>query len=1061
MLRTPLLPFDDWLGWTRLADGAPESEHSSPEEEAEARKAALRSRLAELLTPDLLEAFYTTSSSFAESVEAWLRDPEGRRGQAAEAKLVAYFSRMAGRPTPFGLFSGFTLGGVGGRTSLGLPARSAYARRTRLDYRYLLKLADAFEQDKSLRRFISYRPNSSLYPAGGKLRYFERANGPGKGFHYRAAVCEPSDYMEAVLERARHGATWEELVETLALYGASAEGGAGTAEELTQDAADFIDELIESQILVSELRPALAADDPAAEMIRRMRRIRPLRGAARSLSLAARELARIDARGLGNAKEDYAPVVGRLREVGGAVDFKESDAFFIDLLKPAPDFRLGAKVTDEIVRGLRVLHSISWHQEKTLDGFAEAFEERFGTREVPLLEALDEESGVRFRAQDAGGHQLSEWDRALLWRVASLESDGGHTLRLDEAALRALETSQPKQLIPCFSVFATVAAESEEAVEDGRYSLFVKSYSPSASLFGRFCSVDEDLRAKVEQMLRAEEATLPDAVHAEIVHYPAGPMLNNILTRPALRRFTIPLLAESATPADEQLQLSDLTVSVREGRVRLRSVSLDREVIPHNSNAHAYIWGYNLPVYQFLCSLSIQLGAGAPVWSWGPVLESLPYLPRVVFGRMIFAKARWRVAKGEIDGLKDAGDAELLAKVGDWRRGRGLPRFVALAEADQQLPVDLENILSVKSFLSLVRNKNVVVLSEMLPSPEELCVHSPEGRFQHELTVPFICPEVRPAAATPPRAALGGRVSSPLSRRVLLPGSDWMYAKIYASPSAAERLLTEAVLPLTRSLERRGARWFFIRYQDPHHHLRLRVRCGGREQFEAALREFGEVFNPLLDGGGLWRVQLDTYEREVERYGGPLGVELAEEIFHADSRAVLGMLGAAGEDEAKTNLRLCLGVAGANALLEDFGLGLRQRMEIARQMRNGFRAEMEADVVRMRVLGEKISADFRTDRERLTALLGEGHEEYTRHLKRRSDETRGCVRRLRESAGDLTQPLTELLKSYIHMHVNRLLRFPDRQQELVIYDYLYRTLDYFRARGVKEARGARAEGRVS
>jgi lantibiotic biosynthesis protein len=203
----------------------------------------------------------------------------------------------------------------------------------------------------------------------------------------------------------------------------------------------------------------------------------------------------------------------------------------------------------------------------------------------------------------------------------------------------------------------------------------------------------------------------------------------------------------------------------------------------------------------------------------------------------------------------------------------------------------------------------------------------------------------------------------------------------------------------------------------------------------------------------LWRVQVDTYEREVERYGGYEGVQIAEEIFHADSRAVAELLAALCDEDAKTNLRICLGVLGVNSLLEDFDLGLKARLEIARQLRDGFRGEMAGDALRMRVLGEKISNGFRTDREQLLTLVGGGESKYLKPLRRRSAEIQPYVVELREKEDDLSQPLHELLKSYVHMHVNRLLRFPDRQQELVIYDYLYRTLDFFRAREVREARG--------
>ena len=52
----------------------------------------------------------------------------------------------------------------------------------------------------------------------------------------------------------------------------------------------------------------------------------------------------------------------------------------------------------------------------------------------------------------------------------------------------------------------------------------------------------------------------------------------------------------------------------------------------------------------------------------------------------------------------------------------------------------------------------------------------------------------------------------------------------------------------------------------------------------------------LLEDGQLWRLQLDTYEREVERYGGPEGMVLAERLFQADSEAVLEIVEQYPED---------------------------------------------------------------------------------------------------------------------------------------------------------------------
>ena len=76
-----------------------------------------------------------------------------------------------------------------------------------------------------------------------------------------------------------------------------------------------------------------------------------------------------------------------------------------------------------------------------------------------------------------------------------------------------------------------------------------------------------------------------------------------------------------------------------------------------------------------------------------------------------------------------------------------------------------------------------------------------------------------------------------------------------------------------------------------------------------------EAAAPLLAGGILWKIQLDTYEREVERYGGAEGVALAERIFQADSETVLEILEMLEEGDAGVDERWRLALRGIDMLL--------------------------------------------------------------------------------------------------------------------------------------------------
>ena len=84
--------------------------------------------------------------------------------------------------------------------------------------------------------------------------------------------------------------------------------------------------------------------------------------------------------------------------------------------------------------------------------------------------------------------------------------------------------------------------------------------------------------------------------------------------------------------------------------------------------------------------------------------------------------------------------------------------------------------------------------------------------------------------------------------------------------------------------------WFFVRYADPDRHLRIRMH-GRQSTLQSVVSpQLNSWARHLVERDLCQRFCLDTYEPEVERYGGVAGVELSERIFGADSRAVTELL---------------------------------------------------------------------------------------------------------------------------------------------------------------------------
>jgi thiopeptide-type bacteriocin biosynthesis protein len=1043
VLRTPLLPFTEVTTWGHGLQAPTALDDSGVLDEAVATdRAQLRRRLEDIVTrPEFRDALFVASPSLAAAVDPWRKDPDSDKGRATERSLVSYVMRAAARPTPFGLFAGCTTGTIGARTCLRFEGMSRYRRHTRLDMDFLWNLAEAVERDPDLRGAFEYRPNSSLYQVGDRLLFAEARQGQ-TGRSYRLVAVGATPYLMQTLARARHGTRLDTLAAAL------------VDDEITRaDADEYITELADSQVLVADVRPQLTGAPPTETLAATLGRRERSAHLARQLDAAADGLAALDADGIGVPAERYHAVASVL---DGLPVRPESSRFVqVDLTKPAAEATLGTAVVAELLRGVEILHSLSrYRQHEGLRQFREQFTRRYETREVPLAQALDEENGIGFERSNSPSSEAApllaglplgrdqdhsvRWTRRdtfLLDKLTRALAAGSSEITIEAAEAAAVRDSTPPPLPDAFHVLAAIVADSEQAMrrDDFEVVLHAASGPSGARLLGRFLHADQELRQLVQAHLAAEEAVHPERVYAEVAHLPEG-RVGNILSRPVLRGYEIPYLGRSGVPADRQLSLSDLLVSVQGERIVLRSRRLGCEVIPRLTTAHNH-FGRGLGVYRFLCALQYQQVTPGIMWDWGPMALA-PFLPRVVSGRLTLSRARWNLGVTELAAFREPKGATQFHAVQRLRERLRLPRYLALADGDNELLIDLDNVLSLETLAHEVRGRASAPLVEMIPGPDQLCASGPEGPFTHQVIVPFV--RSSPHLATQPER----RSAAPSWPRRFPPGSEWLYVKLFTGTATADEVLLHVARAVGSSLAAGGAdQWFFIRYGDPDWHLRIRVHGAPDRLLAETLPLLHRATAPLLETGQLWRVQLDTYEREVERYGGEAGVRLAERVFHADSDAVLAVVGQLTGD-AGAELRWRVTLRGIDLLFDDLGLTLEQKRAIAQRARRGYGSEFGADGnfsrgISRRYRQERASVEILLDRHQdpppeLAASLWVLHQRSTL-LAPVAQELRALA-----DAGRLSVDLSELAMSLAHMHVNRMLRSAPRAQELVLYELLDR-----------------------
>ena len=130
-----------------------------------------------------------------------------------------------------------------------------------------------------------------------------------------------------------------------------------------------------------------------------------------------------------------------------------------------------------------------------------------------------------------------------------------------------------------------------------------------------------------------------------------------------------------------------------------------------------------------------------------------------------------------------------------------------------------------------------------------------------------------------------------MENRIFIPGSEWIYFKLYTGTKTADAILKNDLHSFCREMINSGIidKWFFIRYTDPDFHIRLRLHLNEVRDFSCIFNRFFVALQPLVKAGFMWNIQCDTYQREMERYGRNT-ISMIEDIFCIDSEYIIRLL---------------------------------------------------------------------------------------------------------------------------------------------------------------------------
>ncbi|NIF05872.1 hypothetical protein F3J23_10510 [Chryseobacterium sp. Tr-659] len=933
--------------------------------------------------------------------------------------ILKYFIRMTTRSTPFGTFashSNFELSSE--NQDIEQENMSSISRYTTLDLSFLFQVIALINRD--FPEVHEYELNDSIYKLGDYYRYIETTIQNEKRV-YTLSSLEKDELLDFLVETAANKSySFENLVALVA----------ENVEEVSEeDAKYYIFSLIEAQFFKSNFDICLNEQSPLRQTIEYLTSKKHLHTDLNTYLenlIKMEDYLKLLNSGIGQAQEHYDEIFSIANSFSVLYDRKH---LINTSLKRNLNFSpITKEDLSKIKKGIHVLSSF-WDKgndaiNENLENFKKMFYSRYEGNLVPLVEVLDNESGIGYVQEQNNETDFSSLLDTLSWpslenesftityhkkhhefwrrAISNAISNGDTSIDLNQHDIQSLQSKEDINLARSLSIMLEKVS--------GKIAINSVAGTSGLNLIARFSNEDDEIMASMNKIIK-EEQNNDHFIYVELLHLPDN-RVGNILLRQVKRGAQLSYLTK-ASSSEQTIHLNDLYIKMINGRIILFHKELNREIKIFHSTAHNFDYN-SLPVYQFLCDLQKQDISPGLVLNIGDSNYLMyDHVPRITFGDdIIFTPALWRVYQNEVSGIKSKNNSESIKVLQKYLSEKKVSRYFFISQGDNKLLIDSQNENLLFFLVEELRVKQRIVLTECLYDLNN-------DEFSNEIIMPLINKNHKVIKTELSEYIFNRNISD----NKFIPGNKWLYYKIYCGTKSSDKIVKDifpALLPhLTE--EELIKKWFYIRYNDPDNHIRLRLEINDGDLTNTAkiITTFNDYFDKHISEGIISKVEMGTYDREYERYEGEF-INVAEHIFYYDSTMTVDLL-----RNIPNNDDLWLyAIKSIDTYFNVFNLDLDRRYEIINNLYTGFQREFNVDSN----LKKQLDIKYRNNLNTISNII-----EITDNSSCFSQFVSSVAENCQEIENLTLTQKEKLVTSFIHMHINRLIRSRHRMHELIIY----------------------------
>ena len=893
----------------------------------------LKDRLFEICSnPDFREAILVSSRTLYNTLIDFCNGKEIKKFDYFVQSIYKYLIRMSIRPTPFGLFSGVDFGEYTDEETSFLYNDNKFEKFARPDLEWIISIVKDLEENYF--SYLTFKINDGIFIKGNRALLIHSTLKEDNNRIGEISVRATKPFMrtyELAKDCVEYGKLKHMLLEEYS-----------NADEKTIEG--FLKQLIEKEYLISNLRPPLTGLDQFDYIINELKKFEIQIPIISDLIDIKNEIDSYNKSLFGKGEEAYLKLCKKMKDVSNVKNLLQ-----VDTKLNLKEKKINKKIISEINDLMNILFRLSMaidNPEPFLSRYKQEFVEKYGQdREISLLELLDNDTGIggpfnyerpsNNRSLDiaitksVNGNVRDYFSEKYLYAIKNKENS--IVIKDNEVKDLEIEEINYENIPDSLEVNIIIKSQTNENNDISlKYNIGPNLGSTSAGKsFGRFSHMMDNpsnffksLNAEIKNLKNMDEY-----VTCEISYLPNEVRNANVTRNIHESDYEISLFTNGRKDNISRLKLDDIFIGIENNQFYAKSKTLNKKLLITMNNMLNPQAAPN--AIRFLYDISLE---GKKLWydfPWNDVYKNFSYVPAIKYKNFTICPETWRLNRINMKITKKTEFNEFREMFKNYCSQYNVPKYVYLTFADNRILLNIENEECIKILFHECKNTFQEIVLNAYECEGSNIVKNGDCDYACELVIPLIKVKKDEIIQTKFSKKLNN-ISSLSSNRIKDPFDEWIYLKLYGTSSSADDLIAYSISEYCNNLVKNKNidKYFFMRYVDPEQHIRLRLN-GEENKLLEIYPDLRKWLNSLKEEGLMTHFSLDSYDREIERYGGLELIDIAEKVFYFDSLVTENILIQKREGNITFSNEL-IGIISEIHYMESFGIKYEEQVNYLR-----------------------------------------------------------------------------------------------------------------------------------